>query len=135
MNRFFGVVTALAGVALLLVSMGSKAEEGIDMEDMYTLYEIAGENFTETPIEGDRAYYHDVTKPFTGDCRTFSLSLLASAAGGLVFYTESDHDEFADTIYINHGYTWGCHGIVYKLQDYPEVILPKLGYIKWGLVE
>ena len=127
------VVSILAGLSLLFVGLTAKAD---GIEDVYTLHETAMENFNRIYEYEQQANAHDVTKPFTSNCRDFALSMLSTAKEGNVFYeANKEHAVYANMIYTNYGYVWGCDGKIYEMAGYAGNVLFNLPILEWDTGE
>jgi len=115
----------------LLILLFISATASADIERTYDVYEQAIGNYTYA-LEVDTQSARDVTKPFTGDCRTFAVSMLNAVGSGIVFFVTSEEDT-PHLMYANDGYAWECTGQTYKLDEYPYKILLHFGAISMVL--
>ena len=102
-----------------------------DIERTYDVYEQAISNYTYIYEESGQVA-KDVTKPFTGDCRTFAVSMLNGVGSGIVLFVSSEEDT-PHLIYASDGYAWECNGKAYKLAEYPYKVLLHLGAISMAV--
>ena len=108
---------------LLLVSFTASA----GMEEVYNVYEEAQDNYSYS-FEEDGQSAKDYTKPFTGDCTTFSATMIVGVQYGALIFVDVGR-ELPILEYINLGYVWSCNGRVYEIESYPGKILHEMGVL------
>ena len=141
MNRFFIVITVLAGLSLIFASATSRADEqgGVLIEERTSYREYALERYVEVyhnytyelDEEGtDTWSLYDGTKPFKGDCEDFAFTLQHQVGAGSVYsvfrYSTGEIDH---AVFVHLGLVWDLDGVVFELGAYAD----KRGRIQYEL--